>query len=566
MAYNQSQFSNSNGITFGTVSNISGNVITASHNGITQQSTQPVAISGSNGSFNFSTVTFGNLNGLSFYSSNGSIVGSHNALTSQSNQAFSASGGSSAFQTLSFANSNGFTFSNSNGSIVGSYTVPTQTTQPVAISGSNGSFTFSTVSFGNSNGMSFYSTNGSIVGSYTVPNVPAQTTQPVAYSAANGSTLFSTISFANSNGVSFSSGTQGLYATVATNYIGLNTAITGGSMTANSSGISVNIPAAAPAPVYVVAGTTNGSLATINFSNSNGVSFGLNGSTITASVNAGGGGVAIAASNSTFTSGTVQFNGSGAMTIGTGAQAVNISVPAVSSISGLGGISISTNGSTINISNVAPYVSRLIFPEANQITALSAFGNGSMSIQYVPMDGYVTATRLDMLASWSAGSTTNANTIGIAMTAFAGIYTRNGSTLSSISSGSTQQTLSYASNSSNWSNINSAIRAISVPMNINITPGEYYVGFGFSTAASSIGTATTNLGQTVSAMGYLGIQSALNYAEFNAATATSNNIYSGMGIYSAALSTVPPAISLSAINMTGTALSRANINIVFRNY
>lgn len=41
------------------------------------QSYQPVAVSGSNGSFTASTLTFGNLNGLSFYTSNGSIVGSY---------------------------------------------------------------------------------------------------------------------------------------------------------------------------------------------------------------------------------------------------------------------------------------------------------------------------------------------------------------------------------------------------------------------------------------------------------------------------------------------------------
>ena len=63
-----------------------------------------------------------------------------------------------------------------------------------------------------------------------------QSTQPVAYSAANGSANFSTITFANSNGVSFFTGTQGLYATIKTDYlttarasndaIGLNTAQT----------------------------------------------------------------------------------------------------------------------------------------------------------------------------------------------------------------------------------------------------------------------------------------------------------------------------------------------------
>lgn len=48
-----------------------------SSNFLTSQTVQPVAASGSNGSFIFSTLSFGNLNGLSFYTSNGSIVGSY---------------------------------------------------------------------------------------------------------------------------------------------------------------------------------------------------------------------------------------------------------------------------------------------------------------------------------------------------------------------------------------------------------------------------------------------------------------------------------------------------------
>jgi hypothetical protein len=63
--------SNSNGISFGA----NGQTITAAHNALTSQSNQ--ALSGSNGSFTFQTATFGNLNGLSFYTSNGSLVGSY---------------------------------------------------------------------------------------------------------------------------------------------------------------------------------------------------------------------------------------------------------------------------------------------------------------------------------------------------------------------------------------------------------------------------------------------------------------------------------------------------------
>lgn len=102
-------FSNSNGITFG----MSGSSrITASHNGITQQSTQPVAVSGSNGSFVFSTLSLGSSNGAHFYTTNGSIVASYTVPTVPPETPFGVSAGTQSVSTgtLVFSNSNGITF------------------------------------------------------------------------------------------------------------------------------------------------------------------------------------------------------------------------------------------------------------------------------------------------------------------------------------------------------------------------------------------------------------------------------------------------------------------------
>lgn len=83
-------------------------------------------------------------------------------------------------------------------------------------------------------------------------------------------------------------------ASQMSNYAGTNTTFNGdnisGSITLNSNGLNLSLSAAtaAPSPVNVSAGTTSDNLASIVFSNSNNVSFGLNGSTITATVNVGG--------------------------------------------------------------------------------------------------------------------------------------------------------------------------------------------------------------------------------------------------------------------------------------
>jgi hypothetical protein len=84
------------------LTNLSGTTASAS-NGLTlslsaaAQSVQPVAVSGSNGSFAFSTLSFGNLNGLSFYTSNGSLVGSYTDA--------GGGGGSDGYNSAQFTNS-----------------------------------------------------------------------------------------------------------------------------------------------------------------------------------------------------------------------------------------------------------------------------------------------------------------------------------------------------------------------------------------------------------------------------------------------------------------------------
>src|SRR6202162_2282338 len=77
------------------------------------------------------------------------------------------------------------------------------------------------------------------------------------------------------------------------------------------------------------AGAASGNLGSLVFSNSNGVSFGLNGSTITGSVAAGAAATGISGivvSNTTYTSGTVSFSNSNGISFGSNAgQAITAS-------------------------------------------------------------------------------------------------------------------------------------------------------------------------------------------------------------------------------------------------
>ena len=391
--------------------------------------------------------------------------------------------------------------------------------------------------------------------------------------SAPGSTGISQSIYVTGNTTQSSSGTASIGSLLVQGAGAISVGMTNGSLVVSGNSI-------AGAPVNFSAGTTSGNLGSVVFSNANGISFGLSGSTITASGGGGGGGGGVglgvstfgntAGSTGTVTTGNVVLVGSGPISLsqstGAAGSAATISIiaPATSSLIGVAGLSVSTIGSTIVV--YANTLTRMIWPAAPQLTAVTAPGQGSISIQYVAPMWPVTATRLDALASWSGASSATTNTGAIVLSAYAAVYTRNAGTLSSLSSGSTQTTYTYASNSAGHTEFaQPAIRPISVPMNVSMTPGEYFVGFGFSTNSSSVGASTTNYGQTISMMGGNDLQTIANYAEIGAGTATSTNWFGGMGMFTAASAGIPASIALSNINQTGSALSAANIAIVFRN-
>ncbi len=116
-----------------------------------------------------------------------------------------------------------------------------------------------------------------------------------AISAGTQSGNTGTIVFSASNGITFGMSNSSIVtATVKTNYAGtgLTTATTTGTVivgTNSTNGLSLGVPAWITAgggggSVNVSAGTTSNNLTALTFANSNGISFGLNASTITATV------------------------------------------------------------------------------------------------------------------------------------------------------------------------------------------------------------------------------------------------------------------------------------------
>ena len=595
-------FSNSNGLSFG-MSNSS--VITGSY---TVPSTagliSAINFSAGTTSNNLSNLTFANGNGISFGLNGSTVTASHNALTSQSNQAFSAQGGSSAFQTLSFGNSNGLSFSNSNGSVVASYTVPSTAglLSAVNLSAGTTSNNLSAFTLSNSNGLSF-GLNGSVVtGSHN--GLTSQSNQ--ALSAANGSFTFQTATFANSNGVSFSTGTQGIYATVKTDYLTSQThqtlgvyalsQTTGQSSSSTFDARTFSVRGAGVVSVgysageliisataaggggntgSISGGTTRGTLGEVVFSNSNGVSFGMDGQTMTASHN----GLTLqsnqqlslyAVSNTTqATSGTmnasnISFHGAGIASVGVSNGSVVISVPsgggagdgynilaAGTQTAGTAasvlfqdsnGISFGMSNNSVITASVAKAPAMIDYDNMSNklfITNITNITAVSLTPLFIPfrMDGELTWNQMRIEMSRGTNSS-NDFTIGAAIYTFV-----NSTQLSRL--GSLQNAFSNTATASITGVRQFALDGMESAATA-LTPGNYVMMMYFSAASTSAMNYSLRGAQTVAPpVGLIG--SGTN----NVTTATSqlSSIFGAqfLGRYSTTTGSPPDSVDLSQV-------------------
>jgi hypothetical protein len=474
-----------------------------------------------------------------------------------------SSSGTAALSSMIFAGAGAVSVGASNGSVVISAPGTVALTQFSGgfstggnTAGNTGLATAQLVLVGGSNITLSGSTNG---GSMTATIIGASGGAGGAgISAGTQSVSTGTVAFANSNGVTFGmSGSNQVTASYnSTQFAGTGTT-TGGanisaSMTLNSNGLNLSLSGLAAGGASTV-----GLFATGNTTQN---------------------------STTTLANSSLLFNGLGALSVGFSNGSIDLSAPSVSTISGINGISVSVNGSTISVSGILTSIagangltvssagstisvqeiplSRWIVPDAYALTPVSAPVNASASFQYINVQNVISGSRIDLLMAHQGTSSAANTTGGFIYSAYAAIYTVNGSSLSSLSSGSTQTTYTYNSNTAgNTWLTQSNIIPISVPVNFNMTGGEYIIGFNFITAAT--GSA---FGQTWSVMGGNDLQSALNYAELGSASAASVNLIKGKGVYSAASTGLAAAYSLSGIVQTGSSLSQANVALVFRNF
>lgn len=239
-------FSDSNRVSFG----INGATVTAKH---------ALNFSAGTTSNNISDgVTFSNSNNVSFGINGSTITATATVASSQGSINLSAGTTSSLASAFTFSNSNNVSFGINGATITATATVATSLTN-INVSAGTTSNNLSAITFSNSNNITFGLNASTLTASYS------QSNQTIgAYALGNTTGQSSSTTF-DARTVSISGA-----GNVSVGYSGSALVISGGT--------------AAPSPVNFSAGTTSNNLGSVVFSDSNGVSWGLNGSTITATV------------------------------------------------------------------------------------------------------------------------------------------------------------------------------------------------------------------------------------------------------------------------------------------
>lgn len=646
-------FNNSNNVSFG----LNGSVITASiftdyqstgaylttamlSNAVTLSN---INISAGTTSNNLSALSFDNSNGVSF-GINGSIITASVETNYQTPGAYlttaALSQDSSKYAGTNNAMTGGsITVDTSGISIslpvylttaqsVGAYLTTAALSQDSSkYAGINGAMTGGSITV-NTSGISVnlpaYLTTAQPVGAYltTAMLSNANTISNIKISAGTLSTLRSDISFDNSNGVSFGLETNGIMtASVVTNYqsqgaylttarasndaIGLNTALTanGLSVTANSSGLSINVPAwlttAQPVGAYLTTamasnGNTDFVQATAVFHGTNASgTIGSNG--ISVSVNPGGG-IALKGSGAqSQSSGTIEFANSNGITFGlsnngtltashnglTTAMASNAGSNFVGLNSALtaNGVSASINSSGISLN--FPTFLTTAQPVGAYLT--TAMASNAATISNINLSAGTTSNNLSAITFTNANGVSFGLNGSVISASVATNYQSQGAYLTTAMLSNAGSDFIQATAAFNGTNASGTIGSNGFSISV-ANPGVYYsagtlasqrtnIVFGDANGVSFGLNPTGQVTATVQLSHSLGAYAVGNTTQSTSGTMNVNTVsFRGEGVASVGISNGSVVISvpsggggLTNINVSGGTTSQNLSNLVFSN-
>lgn len=362
----------------------------------------------------------------------------------------------------------------------------------------------------------------------------------------------------NLHNVTLSGNTAGVMAQVSS---GTLTLAGGNNVTLSQNGNAVTVSAASQTVQtqnlhnVSLSGNTAGVMAhissgTLTLAGGNNITLSQNGNAVSIIGGAGGGGgggIALANSQTTYTSGTANLNvAGGAMTIAsTTGQSFNFSVPQTSSLSATGAVSISTNGSTISIGAPAGVTYSYFNPQDAYIQITGQQGQGSLHFQPSQIPN-VSFDRVVMPFVFTGASNSTAS---VSMSVSMGIYTRDASTLSLATSYSATGALTHSGNVN--SSLNNGLKLFTMGATSMLPEGQYYIG---------IVSRTTSAGGNASISQILASQQNSNLLGFwGQANSASIQYTRGLGVYGTTTTAMPTSVAFSQINGTASIVLRQPI-------
>jgi hypothetical protein len=503
-------FADGSGVTFG----LNASTLTASVKTDYQTSGAYLTTAAlSNHSHGNPTLALTNLTGTTASASNGLTLS-----LSAANQNLTAANGGYAFQTLSFSNAQGVSFATSAGSaIVGSV--------ETSYAASNHSHGNPTLALTNLSGTTASASNGFTLSLSAGAGGAGDGGNIIAAGTRTAHSL-STVIFSNANGISFNLDT-----------------VAGSIITA-----SYTVPTVTNSSMTVSDAATSGTLARLAFTNLNGVTLSLSSGaaglhTIVGSHNAittarastDAIGLNTAQSNVTWTVNSSGLSLDARGYAGTGTSATNASV------------TLNSNGLAISVAAAGGGFTRSRFnPFMEAVAVATQFGQGSLHIHPIPDPEAFQFDR--MLFDVQGTQATNSNSSGsITISMWAGLYTRNVSTLSLVASASTSNALSISGTVR--SSLNNGARVLSMGWTTTIAQNDLWLGI-----VSRTTSAGANI-YTLSQYAASDINSDFS-GLFGVANNASNQNVLGLGTYSASTSGIPGSIAFSDIRGTASGVLR----------
>ena len=335
----------------------------------------------------------------------------------------------------------------------------------------------------------------------------------------------------NSNGLQLSMSVAAPGAAAEANWVNLLGANTAGNTTASGSTIGWS------AGNNITLSGTNGSqivISALSYANSNGITFGTNAGTLTASHN-----------------GMIGWELEGANTAGTTSSAQGSQLY----LSGGNNVTLSGNSNTIIISagaGGAAAATRSFFnPYGDNAMVAGQVGQGTMNIN--PNDfPNCTFDRVYM----PINITNSSNSSGSHTLSFwLGIYTRNVSTLSLVTSQSTSYALTHSGTAGSYS-LYSGMRHISMGISTSLAEGLYYLAIISRTTSGGANGSYSQFVISNINSNFLG--------HFSSSHNTTYQFRPGYGVYSVTTSGIPNSIGISQIRGSDSAGFRPP-GIIFAN-